>query len=269
MQEREKKYALITGGSMGIGKAIAIELARRSTPLLLVALEDPILHQTADELRQTYQISVQTFGVDLTLEDGPQRVYDWCREHSYSVNILVNNAGFGRGGLMHAFQLSEYYKMMALNNRATVGLTYLFLSELKKHEQAYILIMSSMEASLPLPYKAVYAGTKNFLYGFALALREELAHQNSNIGVTVMCPGPTVTNESGMKRIQSQQSAKLLVKMPDEVAKAGINGMFRKKNIVIPGRLQSTFFNLGKHLPTGLKMRLLERISRKFVNNPG
>lgn len=267
MQDKEKKYALITGGSMGIGKAIAVELAQKKIPLLLVALENPVLHETADELRKTYQIPVQTLGVDLTDQDGPQEVYNWCRENDYSVNILINNAGFGRGGLMHAFQLSEYYKMMHLNNRATVGLTYLFLPELEKHQKAYILIMSSMEAALPLPYKAVYAGTKNFLYGYALALREELS--STNIGVTVMCPGPTVTNESGMKRIKSQPNSKILVQMPNEVAKAGVNGMFRGKNIVIPGRLQSTFFNLGKHLPTGFKMRLLERISRNFINNPG
>ncbi len=267
MQDKENKYALITGGSMGIGKAIALELAQRKTPLLLVALENPILHETADEIRQNYQVPVQTLGVDLTDQDGPEKVFNWCRENDYLVNILINNAGFGRGGRMHAFQLSEYYQMMHLNNRATVGLTYLFLPELEKQQQAYILIMSSMEASLPLPYKAVYAGTKNFLYGFALALREELS--NTNIGVTVMCPGPTVTNESGMKRIKAQRNAKLLVKMPDEVAKAGIDGMYRGKNVVVPGRLQSTFFNLGKHLPTGLKMRLLERISRNFINDPG
>lgn len=267
MQEKEKKYALITGGSMGIGKALAVELARRQTPLLLVALADPVLEETAEELRRTYHITVHTFGVDLTREEGPQQVYDWCREHDYSVNILINNAGFGRGGPMHAFALSEYYKMMALNNRATVGLTYLFLEELERHEEAYILIMSSMEATLPLPYKAVYAGTKNFLFGYALALREELA--NHNINVTVVCPGPTVTNESGMKRIKANPSNKILVTMPDEVAKAGITGLFKRKMIVVPGRLQSTFFRLGKVLPTGLKMRLLERVSRNFAKDPG
>jgi hypothetical protein len=267
MQEKETKYALITGGSMGIGRAIAEELAQKKINLLLVALEEPMLYQTADELRQQHQIDVQTLGINLVDEDGPQRVFDWCQENNYAVNILVNNAGFGRGGLMHAFQVSEYYTMMALNNRAVVGLTYLFLPELERHEKAYILIMSSMEAVLPLPYKAVYAGTKNFLFGYALALREEVA--GNNISVTVICPGPTVTNESGMKRIKANPSNKILVTMPEEVAKAGIKGMFRQKNIVVPGLLQSIFFNLGKHLPYRIKMKLLERISRNFVNNPG
>lgn len=267
MQETEIRYALITGGSLGIGRSIAFELAARKKPILLVALEEPNLYKTAESLRESYQIPVHTLGVDLEKENGPQQVFDWCRENKYAVDILINNAGFGRGGRMHSFHLSEYYAMLALNNRATVGLTYLFLPELEKHDEAYILIMSSMEAALPLPYKAVYAGTKNFLYSYALALREEVAA--SNIGVTVMCPGPTVTNESGMKRIKSQRSARLLVKMPEEVAKAGINGMFQRRPVVVPGRLQSTFFTLGRHLPTRLKMRLLERISRKFINDPG
>ena len=267
MQEKETKYALITGGSMGIGKAIAEELAQKNINLLLVALEEPMLYQTADELRQNYQIEIKTLGINLVEEGSPQKVFDWCQENNYAVNILINNAGFGRGGLMHAFQLSEYYAMMALNNRAVVGLTYLFLPELERQEKAYILIMISMEATLPLPYKAVYAGTKNFLFGYALALREEVA--NKNISVTVMCPGPTVTNESGMKRIKANPSNKILVTMPEDVAKAGIKGLFRDKNIVVPGRLQWTFFKLGKHLPTRLKMRLLERISRNFASNPG
>lgn len=267
MQEKEFKYALITGGSSGIGRAIATELAKKGTPLLLVALEEPLLHETADHLRQTYQIPVQTLGIDLCQQDGPDQVYQWCQDNAYAVNILINNAGFGRGGRMRYFHLSEYYTMMALNNRATVGLTYLFLPELEKHEKSYILIMSSMEAALPLPYKAVYAGTKSFLYSYALALREELA--GAGISVTVLCPGPTVTNESGMKRIQAQRSSKILVKMPDEVARVGVEGMFRGRQLVVPGKLQSTFFLLGKHLPNRWKMKLLERISRNFLHNPG
>lgn len=267
MQDENHKYALITGGSTGIGRAIAVELAERRIPLLLVALEEPVLYETADRLRQTHGIPVHTLGIDLTREDSPQEVYDWCRQEGYSVNILINNAGFGRGGHMHDFKLSEYHQMLALNNRATVGLTYLFLPELQKHPEAFILIMSSMEASVPLPYKAVYAGTKNFLYGYGLALSAELAR--SGVSVTIICPGPTVTNESGMKRINAQRNAKLLIKMPDEVARIGVKAMFRKKLIIVPGRLQYFLFKLGRFFPARLKMKLLERLTHNFVNDPG
>jgi hypothetical protein len=267
MQENEISYALITGGSQGIGRAIAIELAKRQIPLILVALDQPILDQTAQEIREQHQVEVHTFGIDLSREDAPEKVFEWCQNRRFSINILINNAGFGRSGLMHAFSLSEYYTMMDLNNRAAVGLTYLLLPELQRHPEAHILIMSSMEAALPLPYKAVYAGTKNFLYGYGLALREELAE--TNVNVSILCPGPTVTNESGLKRLQANPNSKYLVSMPDKVARAGVEGMFRKRNIIIPGRFPATLFRLGHLLPAGLKMNMLEKIAQNFKNDPG
>lgn len=267
MQENELSYALITGGSQGIGRAIAIELAKKQIPLLIVALDQPILDQTADEIRKKYQVAVHTFGIDLSRKDAPQEVFNWYKNQHFSIKMLINNAGFGRSGLMHAFPLSEYYSMIELNNRAAVGLTYLFLPELQRQPEAHILLMSSMEAALPLPYKAVYAGTKNFLYGYGLALREELAE--TSVNVSILCPGPTVTNESGMKRIKAQPNSKYIVSMPDDVAREGVEGMLRGKNIIIPGRFPKTIFKLGRLLPAGLKMNLLEKVAQNFKNDPG
>lgn len=267
MQEKERSYALVTGGSQGIGRAIAIELAKKKIPILIVALDQPVLDQTADEIRTQYKVEVHTFGIDLSRKDAPELVFNWCKDRDFSIHILINNAGFGRSGMMHAFALSEYYTMIELNNRATVGLTYLLLPELQRHPEAHILIMSSMEAALPLPYKAVYAGTKNFLYGYGLALREELA--TTSVNVSIVCPGPTVTNESGMKRIKAQPNSKYVVSMPEDVARVGIAGMLQKKNIIIPGGFPSTLFKLGRLLPTGWKMKILEKVAQNFKNNPG
>ncbi|MCB0633512.1 MAG: SDR family NAD(P)-dependent oxidoreductase [Saprospiraceae bacterium] len=267
MQEKEIAYALVTGGSEGIGRAIAIELAKKQIPLIIVALDQPVLARTAQEIREEYGVEVHTFGIDLSRDDAPEQVYKWFKTRNFSLRVLVNNAGFGRSGLMHDIRLSEYYTMIDLNNRATVGLTYLLLPELQLHPEAHILIMSSMEAALPLPYKAVYAGTKNFLYGYGLALREELA--GTSVNVSILCPGPTVTNESGMKRLKAQPNSKYLVSMPDKVAKLGIDGMFRKKNIIVPGFFPATLFRLGRLMPAGMKMNLLEKIAQNFKNNPG
>lgn len=261
-------YALITGGSSGIGRAIAFELAKKSKPLLLVALDNPALYMVADRLRRDYDIPVHTLAIDLSREEAPQRVFDWCQEHQYPVNILVNNAGFGRGGSFSDLSLKDYYNMIALNNRAMVGLSYLFLPELKRHSSARILNLSSMEAALPLPYKTVYASTKNFVYTFSLALREEL--RETNIWVTAVCPGPTLTNASGLRRIRAQgRSSRILLMKPHNVAKMAVDGMLRGKSVVVPGKLHATIFHLATFLHTGTKMRLLERLSRKFKEIPG
>ena len=114
------------------------------------------------------------------------------------------------------------------------GLCYYFLPELKKHLMAYIMNMSSMEAILPLPYKAVYAGTKNFVYAFSLALCEEL--RRSGLTVSVVCPGPVLTNPDGLQRIEAHgRRARLLLSMPEDVARVAISKMLKGKQVIIPG----------------------------------
>ena len=259
----EHQFALITGGSSGIGKAMARELAQRKINVLIVALEEPVLHETAAQIREEFQVKTDSLGIDLTQEDAPQKVYDWCKSHNYEVGILINNAGFGRGGLFENTAIREYYQMMRLNNQAAVGLTYYFLPELKALPKAFILNMSSMEATLPLPYKTVYTGTKNFIYAFSLALREELKF--GNVKVSVLCPGPVLTNKDGLKRLEAQGGrSQALLLMPDQVARFAIPRMLKGQRVLIPGALPWAIVKLLKFFPTGLKMSILERIFRVY-----
>lgn len=258
-------YTLITGGSQGIGLAMAKECARRGMNLLLVALDEPMLHEVVRNLRKEYDVLVDCYGIDLTKENAPQTVYEWCVESRYRVNILINNAGFGRSGIFHTRNLEEYRAMMRLNNQALVEMTYHFLPMLQQSPDWHLLNMSSMEANLPIPYKAVYTGSKHFVYGFTLALREELKEHGSR--VSVLCPGPTLTNEDGLKRIKTQGwRARLILKMPDEVAQVAIRQMLLGKNVIVPGRLPYLLIKLAKIFPTAPKMVILEKIFRSYKN---
>ena len=258
-------YTLITGGSHGIGLAMARECARRGMNLLLVALDEPILHEAPGNLKREFGVRVDCYGTDLTKENASQSVYEWCLEQGYQVNILINNAGFGRSGIFLTQSLSEYQAMMRLNNQAMVEMSYHFLPMLKQAPRSFLLNMSSMEASLPLPYKAVYTGSKHFVYGFTLALREELKEEGPR--VSVLCPGPTLTNEDGLERIKSQGwRAKLLLKMPEEVAQVAIHQMLRGKSVIVPGKLPYLLVKVGKLLPTNTKMSILEKIFRSYKN---
>lgn len=256
-------YTLITGSSQGIGRALAEECAARGMNLLLVALDNPFLSQTVQELREQYKVEVKALGIDLTNKGAARQIYDWTLENGYLVDVLINNAGFGRSGLFEKIDLQEYLAMMQLNNQVLVELTYHFLPSLQQLPRAHILNMSSMEATLPLPYKSVYTGTKNFVYTFSLALREEL--KESAVRVSVICPGPVLTNEDGLKRIKSQgKRSRLLLMMPEEVAPIAISGMLQGRNVIIPGRFPYFLVKLARLFPTSTKMSILERIFRAY-----
>ncbi len=261
---RYPTYALITGGSHGIGRAMASECARKGMGILIVALPNGQLQETLQELRQQYpEVPVHGLGLDLREPDAAERTVEWVREHQFTVQYLINNVGFGRGGLFENTPLQDYRDMVLLNNQFLVSLTYLLLPLLLSHGKAHILNVSSMEATMPLPYKTVYTGTKGFIYSFSLALREEL--RDRGVQVSVLCPGPVLTNEDGLRRIQAQgKRSQLLLMYPPQVAAIAIAGMLDGKTVIIPGRMNYTIVKTMRLLPTGMKMRILERIFRKY-----
>ncbi|SDM32656.1 hypothetical protein SAMN05421823_11296 [Catalinimonas alkaloidigena] len=257
-------FALITGASHGIGLAMAHECARRGLHLLLVALPGSELEDATAELRAAFpHLTVHGFGIDLTEPDAPSRVLAWYRSLDVPLQVLINNAGTGTGGRFERIDWKRYENIMRLNNQALVGMCYQFLPELQTQSEAYLLNMSSLEAFLPLPYKAVYAGSKNFVYGFTLALREEL--KTSSVSATVICPGSVLTNEEGLERIKAHGAhARIMVMMPDEVARIAIRGLFKKRSVIVPGLLNRSFARLGRVMPTSTKMRILERLFRVY-----
>ena len=256
-------YTLITGASQGIGKAFAFECASKGMNLFLVALPDHHLYTLEKKIKERYEVHIITFGIDLTSPGAARKVYEFTLDNFININFLINNAGFGTSG---TFENSDYdlnTKMIHLNIQALVSITHFFIHDLKKNSPAHILNMSSMEATLPLPYKAVYTGTKNFIYSFSLAIREEL--RGSGVNVSVLCPGPVLTNEEGFRRIKSQGSkAKLMIKMPEYVAKKAMKNIIKGKSVIIPGLLPYLIVKASKLFPTSVKMKILERVFRVY-----
>ena len=259
----EMDYALITGASLGIGKEIAKELSRRKFNTLLVALYTPELKNLEDEIKDVYGTKVDSFGIDLTDPTATQQIFDWCKDHNYTISILINNAGFGEGGYFEDIPLERYCKMIDLNNKAYISLIHKFLPGMKKLEISHIMNTSSMEATLPLPYKAVYTGTKSFIYAYSLALNEEV--RKFGVKVSILCPAGVVTTEEGMKRLKAQGSkAKLLTYMPDEVARIAVKSMLKGMLIINPGIMNRLVTRIAACIPLRIKMRLSERIFRVY-----
>lgn len=258
-----EKYTLITGASMGIGRAFAFECASKDINLILVALPGELLEEVKSQIKSKFGVEIVTFGIDLTQEGSVKALFEFCEENSFRINMLINNAGMGTGGRFETIPLDYYMQIMDLNNKVLVQMSHYFVPILKRENEGYLLNMSSLEATLPLPYKAVYTASKSFVYAFSLALREELARVN--IKVSVICPGPVLTNPEALKRLEAHGSrGKWVVKTPEQVAALGIKNLLNGKRVTIPGRLNWTLVKIGKILPTNIKMYLLERLFRVY-----
>jgi short-subunit dehydrogenase len=252
------EWVLVTGGSHGIGRALSLECVKRGLGVAIVALPNEDLRHMEEELAGISGAAYLTLGLNLVAEGAIVKILDWLSE----ANVLPNNAGFGRGGLFENTPWVEYRTMMQLNNQVMVELTYTLLPILKKTKGG-VLNMSSVEATLPLPYKTVYTGTKAFVYNYSLALREEFRYYD--ISVSVLCPGPVITNEDGLKRVKAMGTlAKIAVTMPEDLAPEAISGMLKGKAVIRPGFLVKLMAFLGKLFPRPIKLRLLEKMFSKY-----
>ena len=253
-------YALITGGSKGIGKAIAIELARRKYDLLLVSRSGTLLQETAMEISKDYSVTVNFFIADLSLRDAAHNVHQWCIQNTFNVSVLVNNAGYGLCGLFEEFTLEEQTNMMQLNMTTVVQFCHLFLPMLKQQSRSYILNVSSTTAYQSLPLMSVYAASKVFVLNFSRALNYEL--RLSGVSVTCLCPGSTNTDFVIRAGIGSKalETAKKVHMSPGEVAKIGVNAMFAGKAEVITGAINKIGVFLVWLLPKSLVEKTAARI---------
>jgi len=248
---RSHLYCLITGASRGLGWALAEECARAGMNLILVALPDTGLAEAASTLGQRYGIDVRCREIDLTEPDSPDALHRWIGEQRLAVNMLINNAGIGAHGPFSESALERNRAMIALNISALVQLTQLFLPELKRHPQAYILNVASLAAFYAMPCKPVYAPTKAFVLNFSLALRAELA--GTTVTVSALCPGGIISNEECRKLIAAQGFiGRISCHHPEEVARYALEQMLRNRAVIIPGLINKVARIMGVFVPLSL-----------------
>jgi short-subunit dehydrogenase len=252
--------ALITGASKGIGKAIAIELAKKKYNLLLIARDEELLKTTCEFIEKEYAVIAQYIAIDLSDSSAVQKIYDHVIEQNLDIEILVNNAGYGLSGYFDKYPLNEIINMMNLNMQTVVQLTHQFLPLLKERKQAYILNVASSAAYQAVPCLSVYAASKSFVLSFSRGLHQEL--RSSNVSVTCISPGPTNTAfveraNLGKKGLEAAEKVNM---QPQEVAIIAVNALFRKKQEVITGTLNK----LGAFMSWLLPKKWIERITMKL-----
>lgn len=227
MKKETGMKALITGASSGIGRDIARALAVRGVDLILTARRTERLEELSSEL----PVQVTVIPCDLSQEAECRALYE--RVRPMNIDILVNNAGFGLFGTFAENSLERELSMLDVNVRAVHILTKLFLRDMKEKDSGYLLNVASSAAFLPGPLLAAYYATKAYVLRLSEAIDEELRRDGSRVSVSVLCPGPVRTE------FDQTANVRFSVKGLESsvVAECAVNGMFRRKLIIIPGAL--------------------------------
>lgn len=250
-------YAVITGASKGLGRELALELARRGHPTLLVSSTEAV-HAVREEIAGLYHVDCQSFVVNLADENETR---SWAEKIAgeYPVNILVNNVGTGGSRAFANADMDCLLRILHLNVLCTTILTKTLLPNLQAHTPARILNIGSMAGFTPTAWKTVYPASKAFVHAFTKGLREEL--KGTGVTVTLAAPGAMATSPEITQRIEKQGFlGRATLKSTPDIARRYVDGMLRGKRQII---LNPLSYLLSKLIPERCRVRLLSRIVKR------
>jgi len=255
-------FALVTGASKGIGKAIAEILASRGYDILLVARSPELLEKVSSEINSTTKRNCQWLALDLAGDQAAETVFEWCNKNQFEVSVLVNNAGYGLSGSFEKYSPREHSDMLHLNIVTLTNMTRLFLPGLHKQPAGYILNIGSSASYQAVPFLSAYAASKAYVLSFSRGLYQEL--KKTNVSVTCVCPGPTDTNfiDRAHVGVKGQKAAERFNMTPQTVAHIAVVNLFRKKPEVITGGMNKLSAFFAWLLPKGV----VEVIAKKLYD---
>lgn len=255
-----RPVALVTGASAGIGREIARVLAA-DHDLILSARRQAELHALAAELTAA-GATCHVIPADLADPAGPGKLADAVAAAGLTVDVLVNNAGFGGFGAFAAEDLPKMLRMVQVNVTALTELTGLFLPGMVARGRGRVLNVGSVAGFQPGPLMATYYATKAYVNSFSQALSNEV--QGTGVTVTCLCPGPTdseFVKASGMDEAKHFSVGKVMAARP--VAEQGVSGMKRGKALVIPGTRNWLLIFGQRLVPRGWVVRIARWMQEK------
>lgn len=256
--------ALVTGASSGIGRELAKLLAADRHDLVLVARSAGTLEELGGELSSAHGVTVRALAYDLSDREAPGNLFREIEREGLSIDVLVNNAGFGVYGPFSRTDLGEELRMIQVNVSAVTELAKRSLRAMLQRRRGAILNVASTAAFQPGPLMAVYYATKAYVLSFSEALADEL--QGSGVTVTALCPGPTRTRfqeKAGLEKTRLFTSP--LVFDAASVARAGYVGMRKGKRVVIPGWGNKVLVQAVRLTPR----RMVTAIARRIQESRG
>lgn len=225
------KWILITGASSGIGEVFARELAGRGNHLILVARSENKLEALAKQLRMEHGIQVEVIVNDLSKEGAPLKLYEECQQRQLSVDMVINNAGFGTHGFFEQLSGERQHEEVMLNVMSVVDITHLFLPGLLEKGSGAVINVSSTAGFQPDPYMAVYGASKAFVLSFTQALWEE--NRTRGVQFLALCPGSTQTEFFNV--VGSDEASVGKRSTPENVVKTALQALEKGQPYVVPG----------------------------------
>lgn len=222
--------ALVTGASSGIGRDIARKLAKRKYNIIAVARGKEALENLKKELEEEYKINVDVRAMDLIDREGCKKLHNEVKEKYGTIDILVNDAGFGTCGKFTETDLDKELGMIDTNIVALHILTKLFLQDMVKADKGHILNVASIAGFMPGPLMATYYSTKSYVVRLTQSIRHELFKQKSKVKISALCPGPVATNFNKVADVKFN----LAEEDSEYVAKYAVRLMFRNRTLIFP-----------------------------------
>jgi uncharacterized protein len=259
----QNEYAVISGGSKGIGFGIAEALAKRNYNLVLIGRHEDDLMKAKLQLTAKYNVQVEVLMKDLSLPASPKEIVTVCIERKWNVTFLCNVAGIGGAKDYLRASLDSMKYMVHLNVESVMSLTTAFLPVLEKSAPSYILNVGSMAGFAPIPVKNLYSATKSAVIFFSYNLRYQL--KEKNIKVSCVCPGPVSTKEEIIKDTIEKLGwfGKLMMLDAGTVGEVAVRRTLNGRLIIVPGFLAKTMSVFLRLLPKRLLVIIYHKLGKQ------
>ncbi len=247
---------LITGAGGGLGRAMAIEAARRGYDLMLTDVNASSLEVFRGGLLRQHNVKVDALPCDLTDPADVKKLFGYMKEKGMQLHMLLHVAGIDFEGGFLEMDCDRLIDIVRVNIEGTLRVLHGALLKRDKQKRFTIVVVSSLASLYPMPLKATYAASKRFLLDFSMALSQELADQNAN--VLALCPGGLPTTPGAMQGISAQGFwGRITTNSLTVVARRTIAKALRGRRVYIPGMVNRLFSILGRLVPRTTLTRLL------------
>jgi short-subunit dehydrogenase len=251
--------ALVTGASAGIGVDLAECFAQDGYNVILAARTESALRDVAERLTTTYSITATPIAVDLGAIGGGRRLADAITQRGLSVDVLVNNAGYGHAGAFNGSDGATQLGMIDLNDRALVELTHIYWPGMLANRRGGVLNVASTAAFQPGPLMAIYYASKAFVLSFSEALWEEA--RDTGVNVSCLCPGPTVSKfreRAGTYKVRLSRAGTPMPSMT--VARMGYEAWQANRRVEVTGMRNRILASLVRFMPRTVVLRSVRKL---------
>lgn len=255
----ERRLALVTGASAGIGAAFARSLARRGYDLALTARRIPRLDTLAAELRAAYGVDVLTITADLARPESPKALLDAIADQGRHLDVLINNAGYGLPGVYAETTWADQSAFVQVMVTAPCELAHGVLGGMRARRFGRIVNVASVAGLVPpAAGHTLYGASKAFLVRFSQSLHLEAAPDG--VHVSALCPGFTYTefhDANGTRERAASSTPKWIWMSADDVVEAGWRAVEANRPVCVPGATYKIVTSLARLVPENLALKLM------------